>query len=154
MPHYLTKEGLVEIQTELEKILQVDLPQTQEAINVAREDGDLKENAAYQTAMKVRDELEARKIEIEEVLKNYEIIATVKSGTKTIQIGSSLKLKYTSPNKEFTVKIVGSSESDILSGKISNESPLAQSIVGKKAGQKAKFKSPQGQVEVEILEIL
>lgn len=155
MPHFLTKEGLKDLQDELKKIVDVDLPATLVSLNTAREDGDLKENAAYQTALKVKDDLTTRQQEIEEILKDYEIIEDVssKSGSKTIQIGSTVVIKYQDEDQEITVKIVGSSESDVLTGKISNESPLANAIMGREKGDVCSFKSPSGKLTVKIIDV-
>ena len=154
MSHYITKQGLQELQEELDLLLETKLPKTLLDINTAREEGDLKENAGYQTALKVKDELLARQQEVEEILKDYEIIdETAHSKTKTITIGSSVKVKYLHDNSDYSFRIVGSSESDPLSGKISNESPLANAILNKKVGSKASFKSPKGKLEIEILEV-
>lgn len=154
MAHYITQQGLQEIQDELALLLEVKLPKTLQDINTAREEGDLKENAGYQTALKVKDELIVRQQELEEILSSYEIIdETAHSKSKNVTIGSSVKVKYLHDNSEYSFRIVGSSESDPLSGKISNESPLASAILNKKVGAMAKFKSPKGKLEIEILEI-
>jgi transcription elongation factor GreA len=154
MPHFLTKQGLIELEEELKKINEVDLPATLEAVNSARQEGDLRENAAYQTALKVKDELTTRQQELEEILKDYEIIEqTVSKGAPQVQIGSTVKVIYTEEETEFTFTIVGTSESDILANKISNESPIAMAILNKKVGDIAKFKAPKGKLEVKILEI-
>jgi|694.fasta_scaffold23521_10 transcription elongation factor GreA len=155
MSHYLTKQGLLDLQEELKKLLEVDLPKTLAALNSARQDGDLRENAAYQTSLKIKDELTTRQQEIEEILKDYQIIEEDTSSTKNkiVQLGSTVKIEYQEDKQTFEMKIVGSSESDILSGKISNESPIAESILGKKLGDTTTFKTPTGKLSVKIIEI-
>jgi transcription elongation factor GreA len=156
MANILTKKGLQELQAELKKIVEIDLPQTLSSLNTAREEGDLKENAGYQTALKVKDELTTRQQEIEEILSNYELIDETKKptkGVKTASIGSTIKVVYLDSDTEYTLTIVGSSESNILDDKISNESPLANAILGKKVGDKVTFKTPKGRLEVKLLEI-
>jgi transcription elongation factor GreA len=156
MPNYITKSGLKDLEEELKKILDVDLPIILDAVNVAREDGDLRENAAYQTALKVKDELTTRQQELEEILKDYEIINEDTQGLtkiKVVQIGSSAKIEYQDSKSSFDIKIVGSSESNILKGKISNESPLAIALLGKKVNDTVSFKAPSGKLSVKILEI-
>lgn len=155
MPHYLTKQGLLDLQEELKKLLETDLPKTLAALNAARQDGDLRENAAYQTSLKIKDELTTRQQEIEEILKDYQLIEEDTSSTKNklVQLGSTVKIEYQEDKQTFEIKIVGSSESDILSGKISNESPIAESILGKKLGDIATFKTPTGKLSVKIIEI-
>lgn len=157
MAYYLTKKGLQDLEEELKKIVDIDLPKALEEINTARSEGDLRENAGYQSAIKVKDELTARQQEIEEVLKSYEIIEEDNSSTKvrktTVQIGVTVKIIYTESKLEYTAQIVGTSESNMLNNKISNESPLAIAIMNKKVGDKATFKTPSGRLEVKILEI-
>lgn len=156
MPHFITKQGLKDLQDELKKLLEIDLPQTLAALTTAREDGDLKENAGYQTSLKVKDELTTRQQEIEEILKDYQIIDEEKQNTvggSVVKVGSQVKIEYESTKVVQEIKIVGSSESDVLSGRISNESPLSIAILGKKAGQSAVFKSPNGKLSVKVIEI-
>jgi transcription elongation factor GreA len=154
MPHFLTKKGLIELEVELKKINELDLPAILEAVNSARQEGDLRENAAYQTAQKVKDELTTRQQEIDDILKDYEIIEQkISKGAAIVQLGSTVKVVYPDESTEFTFTIVGTSESDILANKISNESPIAQAILNKKVGDVAKFKAPKGKLEVKILDI-
>jgi transcription elongation factor GreA len=154
MTNYITKEGLLEIQKELEQIQKVDLPATLDAINKALAEGDLRENAGLDSAKLDRDKLNAREIEILEVLNDYQLIEESKGGAKSVKIGGEIKIKYLSNNAIFTVKIVGSSESDAVGGKISNESPLAVALLGKKEGDKISFKLKDKQIEVEVVDII
>jgi len=153
MPNLVTKHGLKDLEAELKKITEIDLPDCLKSVASAREEGDLKENAGYQTALKVKDELYSRIQEIEDVLNDYEIIDETVGDLKNVQVGSNVKIEYESDKSTMVVKIVGSSESDVITGKISNEAPLAQAILGKKVGQLASFKSPSGKLNVKILEI-
>jgi transcription elongation factor GreA len=156
MANYLTRKGLQELEAELKKIVEVDLPQTLDSLNSARQEGDLRENAGYQTAVKVKDELTARQQELEDILGNYELIDETKSskkGAAVVQIGSEVTVVYTESKEELNFTIVGSSESNVLTNKISNESPLAVAIMGKKAKDKVSFKAPIGKIEVEIIEV-
>jgi len=157
MSQFLTKKGLKDLQNELKKIVEKDLPETLASLNSAREDGDLRENAAYQTAVKVKDDLTTRQQEIEEILKDYEIIEeedpNSKTKSKIVQLGTNLKVEYTDSNGVFEFQIVGSSESDVLANKISNESPIAEALLGRKVGDIVSFKSPSGKLSVKILEI-
>jgi transcription elongation factor GreA len=156
MANYLTRKGLQELEAELKKIVEVDLPQTLDSLNSARQEGDLRENAGYQTAVKVKDELTARQQELEDILGNYELIDETKSskkGAAVVQIGSEVTVVYTESKEKLNFTIVGSSESNVLTNKISNESPLAVAIMGKKAKDKVSFKAPIGKIEVEIIEV-
>lgn len=153
MPYYLTKPGLKSLQEEQKRISEIDLPQTLASINEAREAGDLKENAAYQTALKVKDELNVRLNEIEEILGDFEIIEEGKGSNKTVQIGNTVKVQFIETEKTVQFKIVGTSESDILTNKVSNEAPIARAVIGKNLNEKVTYKSPNGKIEVKILEI-
>ncbi len=140
MTNYLTKEGLAELQSELKQIKEVFLPQVLEAIEAARAQGDLRENADYEISLDRKEELETRIAQIEEILNNYRLIGTESSTTNSsrVQIGSTVKVKYLEDNSTFEVQIVGASEADALNFKISNESPLAKAVLGKEIGSEVK----------------
>jgi len=140
MTNYLTKEGLAELQSELKQIKEVFLPQVLEAIEAARAQGDLRENADYEISLNRKEELETRIAQIEEILNNYRLIGTESSTTNSsrVQIGSTVKVKYLEDNSTFEVQIVGASEADALNFKISNESPLAKAVLGKEIGSEVK----------------
>jgi transcription elongation factor GreA len=155
MTNYITKEGLAELKNELKQIQNVDLVATIESINKALAEGDLKENSALDSAKTERDGLVAREREIMNVLADYElIVAHTGPASKTVSIGGEVKLMYLENNATFTMKIVGSSESDAVGGKISNESPLAMSILGKKEGDEGSFKLKDKVIKVKIVEII
>ena len=154
MSNFLTKEGLEQMIARRDAINNTLLPQITIDVNNARDQGDLKENAGFQTALKVRDELVAELSQIDEVLNSsYELIDSTKDSKGLVRLGSTVKIQFVETKTEQAVKIVGSSESDILEGKISNMSPLAEAILGQKAGAVCKFKAPQGELSVKILEI-
>jgi transcription elongation factor GreA len=156
MTNYITREGLSELQKELQLIREKDLPEVLDAINKALAEGDLRENSALDASKIERDKLVARENELIDTLSDYEIIEdhTGKKPSKTVVIGGEVKIRYTSDNSEFKLRIVGSSEADATSGKISNESPLAQAILGKKEGDSAEFKVKTMLVGVKIVEII
>jgi len=154
MTNYITKEGLKELNDELKNITEVELPKVLDAINRALKEGDLRENAALDSSKLERDNLVTRENEIREILKDYEIIKESSKGSKTVKIGSHVKIQYAHDNSVFELYIVGSSESDATSGKISNESPLAEAILGKKEGDKAEVVLNNNTIEVSIKEIL
>lgn len=142
MPNFLTREGLAELQAELREIKEVLLPQTLEVIEAARAQGDLRENADYEIARARKEDLERRLIEIEDILADYELIedesASVASGTDRVRVGSTVVVQYTHDNSRFEVQIVGASEADALNSRISNESPLAKAVLGKRPGETVK----------------
>lgn len=155
MTNYITKKGLADLKQELLDIREVELPRVLDAINKALAEGDLRENSALDSAKLERDNLVAREKEIQEVLLDYEIIEESKGkAAKSVKIGGRVKVKYLHDNSTFDLSVVGSSESDAITGKISNESPLAQAILGKKEGEKAEFVVQDKPIGIEIIEIL
>ncbi len=134
----LTKEGVGELQAELD-VLVGKRAGIADAIKSARELGDLTENAEYQSALAEKDRNEARINELENILQNVEIIKKPKGAGK-VQLGSHVKLKADGKVKEF--QIVGTVEADPLNGKISDESPIGQALLGKLEGDKVELVTP------------
>ncbi len=135
---HLTKEGANELKTELDSLLERRGP-IAERIKTAREFGDLSENAEYSAARQEQDQVESRISEIENILQNVEIIKKPRGDAK-VQLGSTVKLKGGDGAKEFTV--VGTVEADPLKGKVSDESPIGQILIGKKVGDTVEIKTP------------
>ena len=135
----LTKEGVAELQAEL-KALTAVRGAIADRIKTAREFGDLSENAEYQSARQEQDKNEGRIGEIEHILQSVEIIKAPKGDSK-VQLGSKVKLKSANGNtKDF--QVVGTVEADPLNGKISDESPIGQALLGKKLGDDVEIKTP------------
>lgn len=126
----LTSAGVTELKTELETLI-AKRSTLAEAIRSARELGDLAENAEYQSARADQEKNEIRVIEIENILANVEVIKKPAAGGK-VQLGSLVKLSGEGKTKEF--QVVGTVEADPLNGKISDESPIGQALLGKKEG--------------------
>ncbi len=145
----LTKEGVDTLQAEL-KTLTAKRSTIAEAIKSARELGDLAENAEYQSARAEQEKNEARISEIENILKSVEIIKKPRAGSK-VQLGSLVKLKGGSKTKES--QVVGTVEADPLSGKISDESPIGQALLGKEEGDTVEIKTPAETIAYKIVEI-
>lgn len=146
---YLTKEGFVKIQEELDQ-----LKERRKAVTNRIEDaikmGDLSENAEYSDAKEEQAFVEGRIAEIEAIIKSSEIIKKKRTHTN-VSIGSTVKVKWDKFEKEFT--IVGPEEADPASGIISNESPLGKAFLGAKKGDKVPVNTPRGEVMYSILEI-
>jgi len=148
---YLTEEGLNEIKKELEYLKLEKRPEVINALKEARALGDLSENAEYDAARNEQATVEAKIIELEAMIEHAVIIKEVK--TDKVSIGNNVKIEYVEDNDTEVYSIVGSKEADPFNNKISNESPIAQAILGLKVGDTAKVSSPNGEYQVKILEI-
>lgn len=145
----LTRAGVDELQTELDGLI-AKRPGIADAIKTAREQGDLAENAEYQSARAEQDRNEARISELENIVLNAEIIKKPR-GDSVVQLGSTVKLKGTGGAKEF--QVVGTVEANPLSGKISDESPIGQAMLGKKVGDAVEIKTPTDTHAYKIVDI-
>jgi transcription elongation factor GreA len=145
----LTKAGVDELKSELDSLTDKRVG-IADAIKSAREQGDLTENAEYQSARAEQDRNEARISEIENILQNVEIIKKPR-GEGKVQLGSVVKLKGGRNTKEF--QVVGTVEADPLSGKISDESPIGQALIGKKVGEKVELVTPADTSTYQVVEI-
>lgn len=135
----LTRAGVDELQGELDSLV-AKRAGLADAIKNAREQGDLNENAEYQSARAEQERNEARITELENIIQNAEIIRKPRGDSK-VQLGSTVKLKGTGlKNKEF--QVVGTVEADPLSGKISDESPIGRAMIGKKVGDTVEITTP------------
>jgi transcription elongation factor GreA len=135
----LTKDGVAELEREL-KGLTHERKEIAENIRVAREFGDLAENSEYQSARAAQERNEARINEIEHILQNVELIKVPKGAGK-VQLGSKVQLRgKDGKSKDF--QVVGTVEADPLNGKISDESPIGQALLGQKVGDAVEIKTP------------
>lgn len=148
---YLTEKGLNDIKEELEDLKLNKRPEVINALKEARALGDLSENAEYDAARSEQATIEAKIIELESMIEHAVIIKEVK--TDKVSIGNNVKIEYVEDKETEEYSIVGSKEADPFNNKISNESPIAQAIIGLKVGDIAKVASPNGEYEVKILEI-
>ena len=149
---YLTNEGFLEIEEELNNLREVKRPAIIKALKDARALGDLSENADYDAARNEQAQIEGRIVELEKILEIAELIE--KKDTDSFGLGTTVKIKYLEDDDVEEYRIVGSKEADPSEDKISNESPLAKAIMGAKAGEVRSVESPNGKYDVEILEIL
>lgn len=145
----LTQAGIDEHKKELDVLIS-QRGEVADKIRTAREFGDLSENAEYQSARQDQEKLEARIGEIEYILQNVELITKPKGDNK-VQLGSNVKLKGTTGSKEF--QVVGTVEADPLNGKISDESPIGQALLGKKVGDEVEIKTPSETIAYKIVDI-
>ena len=131
----LTEEGLAKLEDELQDLKVNRRKEVAAKIKEAREQGDLSENAEYDAAKDEQRDIEIRIEEIEKILKNAKVVSSKDVDANAINIGSTVRIKDLSSGEEMQYKIVGSTEADILGGKISNESPVGVALIGAKAGQ-------------------
>ncbi len=147
---HLTSTGVDELKAEQAELIAQRGP-IAERIKSAREFGDLAENAEYTSARQEQEQVESRIAEIEHILLNVEIIAKPRKDNK-VQLGSAVKLKGNGgKTKEF--QVVGTVEADPLNGKISDESPLGQALLGKKVGETVEIKTPVETATYTIVDI-
>ncbi len=145
----LTQSGYQELQDELQKLIN-DRPKIAEAIKVARDFGDLSENEEYSSRKEDQQRNEARIAEIEAILATAEIIKEFKTSDRVV-LGSKVVLKNDQLTKEF--QLVGTVEADPAEGKISDESPIGQELIGKKKGDTIVIKTPKDTVSFKITDI-
>ena len=148
---YLTASGLKEIQDELDELKNVKRPEVITALKEARALGDLSENAEYDAARTEQALVENRIQELEAMIENVVLIENV--DTDKVSSGTTVTIEYVGDNDTEAYSIVGSKEADPFNNKISNESPIAQAIMGKKAGDVVSVDSPNGKYDVKILKI-
>lgn len=148
---YLTDEGFLELEEELNELKNVKRPEVIKALKEARALGDLSENADYDAARSEQAIVEGRIQELEKIMENVHIIE--KNNDGKVDLGSTVKIKYVDDDEIEEYRIVGSKEADPSNNKISNESPIAKAIMHCKKGDIKKVISPNGEYEVEIVEV-
>ncbi len=149
----ITDDGLKKLKEELDTLKNEGRADIAEKIRVARGYGDLSENSEYDEAKNEQAKLEARIVEIEAMLKNVEIIGDIKGKAKTVVLGCKVKVLDVEYGDEDEYYVVGSTEADSRSGKISDESPMGKALLGKKLGDEVIVEAPAGEFKVKILEI-
>ncbi|WP_338967205.1 MULTISPECIES: transcription elongation factor GreA [unclassified Spiroplasma] len=149
----LTKEGKEELNQELNELINIIRPQVIKELVEARNQGDLSENAEYESARNRQAEVEGRIKEIEDTLARAKVIATDRQGTKTIRIGSIVTILNLETNDKSTFKVVGTVEADPFENKISNETPLVKAIFDRSVNDIVEIKGKETKYKVKILEI-
>lgn len=147
---YISPEGLEKLKAELQELKTVKVREISDRIESAKALGDLKENAEYHAAKDEMGMAHSRILEIEEMLKNIELIEEGKSG-ENVRIGSTIEVESRHGKK--TLKIVGSTEADPLEGLVSNESPIGRAFLGTKKGEDVRVETPGGVVMYKLLDV-
>ena len=149
----LTYEGLKRYEDELQNLKVVKRKEVAQKIKEAREQGDLSENAEYDVAKDEQRDIELRIEELEKLLKNAEVVVEDEIDLDKINIGCKVKVYDVDEDEEMEFKIVGSTEANSLQNKISNESPVGQALMGKKAGDVVDVETQAGVIQYKVLEI-
>ena len=149
----LTYAGLKALEDELENLRVVKRKEVAGKIKEAREQGDLSENAEYDAAKDEQRDIEARIDELEKILKNVEVVVEEEVDLEKINVGCTVLVHDDEFDEEIEFKIVGSTEANSLQGKISNESPVGQALMGKKVGDIVDVETPAGNIRYTVLKI-
>lgn len=149
----LTYEGLTKLEKELHDLKVIRRKEVAAKIKEAREQGDLSENAEYDAAKDEQRDIEARIEDIESILKNAEVVDEDEVDLNTIGIGCKVTILDKEMKEEMTFKIVGSTEANSLQGKISNESPVGQALIGHKKGETVSVDTQVGVLKYKIMSI-
>ena len=150
---FLTSEGYLELETELNYLKTDKRNEVLNSLKESRALGDLSENAEYDSAREEQGKLEARIKEVEYILEHATIIDDAQTEKDKVTIGSTVSLQYDGDDEVEEYRIVGSQEADPFNNKISNESPIAMAILGKKVGDMAEVDSPNGTYKVKIVKV-
>ena len=152
--HILTVKGMKALEDELQELKVVKRKEIAQKIKEAREQGDLSENAEYDAAKDEQRSIESRIEELEKIIKNAEVIDESTIDSDTVSIGSTVKFHDNEFDEDLEYRIVGSTESDILKGLISNESPLGKALIGSRIGEEIEVEGADGYSSTyKILEI-
>ena len=149
----MTVPGYAALEAELKRRQQEERPRIIQAISEARSHGDLSENAEYHAAKESQSLNEGRIAELEDKLSRAEVIDVSKLSGATVKFGATLTLIDEDTEEEKVYQIVGESEADVKSGKVSITSPIARALIGKKVGDTVEVNTPGGGKSYEILKV-
>ena len=150
---YLTKEAYKELEDKLAHLKREGRVEVAKKISFARSFGDISENSEYDAAREEEAILEQEITQIEETLRNAQIISKSSTDTSKIGVGANVELYDMDFDEKMNLTIMGSIESDPLSGKISNESPLGKALIGKGKGEEVDVTTPAGVQRYKVLSI-
>ena len=149
----MTAEGKAKLEAELKDLKLVKRPEVIQRIKVARSFGDLSENSEYDAAKDEQSHLEDRIAQVEEMLKYADVVDNDSIDPNEVAVGKTVTYTEVGEDDPETYTIVGSDESDPLSGKISNDSPIAKALIGKKKGETVSITTPGGKFDVKITDV-
>jgi len=147
---YLSQEGYDNLVAELHKLEAIERPKASAAIAEARDKGDLSENSEYDAAKEAQAKLEGKIAQMKALLRDAKIIDTSRLKSDVVQILSKVEMTNLKNNARMTYTIVSETEANLKEGKISIKTPIAQGLLGKKVGDVAEIKIPQGTIQLRI----
>ncbi|PKK39549.1 Transcription elongation factor GreA [Clostridiaceae bacterium JG1575] len=153
MKHVMTKEGLDRLEAELSELKLVKRKEITEKIKIARDFGDLSENAEYTEAKNEQGVVESRILELETILRNTSVVDEEDIPKGMVSVGSRVKVKDYFEDETVEYQIVGTAEADPMNNKISNLSPVGSALMGKKRNQVVEVQTPLGLMKFKILSI-
>lgn len=149
----MTQEGKQKLENELEDLKTVKRKEVVERIKIARSFGDLSENSEYDAAKDEQAFVEGRITQLENMIRNAVIITDNGEESTVVTLGKTVTFKELPNGDEEAYTIVGSAEADPFEGRISNDSPIAKSLLGKQIGEKVAIQTPGGEMQVEIISV-
>jgi transcription elongation factor GreA len=149
----MTAAGLNALEEELRRLKFVERQEVIKAIEVAREHGDLSENAEYHAARDKQSFIEGRVLELESIISHVDVIEPKTLSGNIVRFGATIKLADEDTNEESTFQIVGVYEADIASGKLSVTSPTSRALIGKSLGDSVEVTTPGGSKSYEIIQV-
>ena len=149
----LTAEGYEKLKQEIEFLQTEKRREVAERIRVAREFGDIAENAEYDDAKNEQAMLEHKIAQLEERLLSARVITKKEISKDTVSVGSKVRIRDVAAKQTFEYHIVGSAEANPAENKLSNESPVGKAIIGHKKGDVVEVSAPRGALKFKILEI-
>jgi len=150
MSEYVTKETFEKMKEELHVMKTVDRPAASHAIAEAREKGDLRENAEYDSAKEAQGMLEAKIKQLESQIANAKIVDVSTIDTNRVSILTKVTITNLATKKTVTYQIVGEKEADLKVGKISASSPIGKGLLGKQCGEVAEVQAPTGIIKFKV----
>lgn len=149
----ITKEGLKALHEEWDLLQTVRRKQVAERLKEAISYGDLSENSEYEEAKNEQAILEGRILELEGMIKIAKIVDEKQHSKQVVEIGGKVKIRNTKKKEEIEITIVGSTEADPFSNRISNDSPIGEALMGAKVGDTVTVEMPSGKAEYEVLKL-